>query len=72
MNRKIFFYLCLTLIVFLSIVPQDVNSSLLSGMRFTKSGFFQHMFGYFVLSVLACQAFRGDNIGIILHMARAS
>ena len=66
MNRKILFYLCLCLIVFLSIAPQDVNSSLLSGMRVTKSGFFQHVFGYFVLSALACQTFRGNNIRIIL------
>ncbi len=65
MYRKVLFYLCLCLIVFFSIVPQDVNS-LLSGMRFTKSGFFQHVFGYFVLSVLACLAFKGNNIWVIL------
>lgn len=65
MNRKILFYLCLFLIVLLSLVPQDINS-LLSGMRFTKSGFFQHVFGYFVLSAIACQAFEKNNIRIIL------
>ena len=65
MYRKILFYLCLGLIVFFSIVPQDVNS-LLSGMRFTKSGFFLHVFGYFVLSALACQVFRGHNIWFVL------
>jgi len=62
MYHKILFYLCLTLIVFFSIIPQDVNSSLLSGMKLTKSGFFLHVFGYFVLSALACQVFRGNNI----------
>ncbi len=66
MNHKILFYLCLTLIVYLSIIPQDVNFSLLSGARFTKSGFFQHVAGYFILSALACQAFRENNIRIIL------
>jgi len=66
LNYKTLFYLWLTLIIIFSIAPQDVNSSLLSGVRFTKSGFFQHVFGYFVLSALACQAFRGNNIGIIL------
>lgn len=66
MNYKILFYLWLGLIVFFSVAPQDVNSSLLSGVRFTKSGFFQHVFGYFVLSALACQTFREDNIRIIL------
>ena len=66
MNRKILFYLCLSLIVFLSIVPQSANSSLLSKMMFTKSGFFQHVFGYFVLSALAWLAFKKNNIWIIL------
>ena len=66
MIRKILFYLCLCLIVFFSIIPQDVNSSLLSGMRFTKSGFFQHVAGYFVLSALAWKSFAKNNIWIIL------
>jgi VanZ family protein len=66
MNHKILFYLCLSLIVFLSIVPQDVNSSLLSGVRFTKSGFFQHVFGYFVLSALAFKAFTKNKVWIML------
>ena len=34
-------------------------------MRFTKSGFFQHVFGYFVFSALACLAFKGNNIWAI-------
>jgi len=66
MYRKVLFYLCLSLIVFFSIIPQDVNSTLLSGMRFTKSGFFLHVFGYFVLSALACQVFREHNIWFVL------
>ena len=66
MNRKVLFYLCLCLIVFFSIIPQDVNSSLLSGIRLTKSGFFLHVFGYFVLSALACQVFREHNIWFVL------
>jgi len=66
MYRKILFYLCLCLIVFFSIIPQDVNSSLLSGMRLTKSGFFLHAFGYFILSALASQVFREHNIWFVL------
>jgi len=65
MNYKTLFYLWLTLIVFFSIAPQDINSSLLSGMRVTKSGFFQHVLAYFVLSALACLAFKENNIWAI-------
>jgi len=66
MNRKVLFYLCLFLIVVLSIVPQNVNSAMSLKVMFTKSGFFQHVFGYFVLSALAWHAFAENKIWLIL------
>jgi len=66
MIRKLIFCLCLCLIVFFSIAPQDVNSSLLSGAKFTESGFFLHVAGYFVLSISALQAFKNKNIWVVL------
>lgn len=67
MNRKILFYSCLFMIVYFSIVPQNSDDpSMWSAMMFTESGFFQHVFGYFVLSALACYAFSKNNIWKIL------
>jgi hypothetical protein len=58
MNCKILFFIWLGLIVFFSVVPHGAgDQSFLSKMALTKSGFFQHVFGYFVLGALACLAF---------------
>ncbi len=57
-SYKILFFIWFGVIVFASIVPNSAgDQSFLSKMALTKSGFFQHVFGYFVLTALACLAF---------------
>ncbi len=58
MNRRILFFIWFGLIVFFSVVPHGSgDQSFLSKMALTRSGFFQHVLGYFVLSALAYRAF---------------
>ncbi len=55
---KILFFIWFGLILFFSVVPNSAgDQSFLSKMSLTQSGFFQHVFGYFVLSALAFFAF---------------
>jgi membrane protein implicated in regulation of membrane protease activity len=55
---KILFFIWFGLIVFFSVVPNSTgDQSFLAKMALTSSGFFQHVFGYFVLSALAFFAF---------------
>ena len=68
MSQKILFYLCLTLIIFLSIIPQNSHPSdpaFFSKVMFTKSGFFQHVLGYLVLGSLGWQVFKKNNIWLV-------
>lgn len=67
MNRKILFFIWFGLIVFFSVVPNSANDqSWLSRMALTSSGFFQHVFGYFVLSALAYRAFEKKRLWLYL------
>lgn len=72
MNRKVLFFIWFGLIVFFSIVPNSAgDQSWLSKMALTSSGFFQHVFGYFVLTALAFRAFEKKRfwlylVGIVL------
>ena len=69
---KILFFIWFGLIVFFSVVPNSAgDQSLLAKMALTSSGFFQHVFGYFVLTVLAFFAFGKKRfwlylVGIVL------
>ena len=55
---KDLFFIWFGLIVFFSVVPNSAgDQSFLSKMALTSSGFFQHVFGYFVLTGLAFLAF---------------
>ena len=68
---KILFFIWFGLIVFFSVVSSAGDRSFLARMALTKSGFFQHVFGYFVLSALACLAFERKRlwsylVGIVL------
>ena len=58
MIYKFLFFLWFGLIVFFSVVPNSAgDQSFLSRMSLTRSGFFLHVFGYFVLTALAFFAF---------------
>ena len=60
---KPIFFIWLGVIIFLSVMPHSSGSQvLLSKVSLTKSGFFQHALGYFVLSVFACRAFDHKRI----------
>ena len=69
---KILFFIWFGLIVFFSVVPNSAgDQSLLAKMSLTRSGFFQHVFGYFVLTGLAFFAFGKKRfwlylVGIVL------
>ena len=69
---KMLFFIWFGLIVFFSVVPNSAgDQSFLAKMALTKSGFFQHVFGYFVLSALAFWAFEKKRfwlylVGIVL------
>ena len=69
---KILFFIWFGLIVFFSVVPNSAgDQSFLAKMALTKSGFFQHVFGYFVLTGLAFFAFEKKRfwlylVGIVL------
>ena len=64
---KILCFIWFVLIVFFSVVPNSAgDQSLLSKMALTKSGFFQHVFGYFVLSALAFFAFEKKRFWLYL------
>ena len=69
---KILFFIWFGLIVFCSVVSNSAgDQSFLAKMALTKSGFFQHVFGYFVLSALAFFAFEKKRfwlylVGIVL------
>ena len=48
-------------------MPQgSEDQSFLSRMVLTRSGFFQHVFGYFVLSALACLAIKQKGLWLYL------
>ena len=64
---KILFFIWFGLIVFASVVPNSAgDQSFLAKMALTKSGFFQHVFGYFVLSALAFFAFEKKRLWLYL------
>ena len=69
---KLLFFMWFGLIVFFSVTPNSAgDQSFLARMALTKSGFFQHVFGYFVLTVLAFFAFGKKRfwlylVGIVL------
>ena len=69
---KFLFFIWFGLIVFASVVPNSAgDQSLLSKMALTRSGFFLHVFGYFVLTALAFFAFEKKRfwlylVGIVL------
>ena len=64
---KILFFIWFGLIVFFSVVPNSTgDQSFLAKMALTKSGFFQHVFAYFVLSVLAFLAFEKKRFWLYL------
>ena len=64
---KILFFIWFGLSVFASVVPNSAgDQSFLAKMALTKSGFFQHVFGYFVLSALAFFAFEKKRLWLYL------
>ena len=64
---KLLFFIWFGLIVFASVVPNSAgDQSFLAKMALTKSGFFQHVFGYFVLSALAFFAFEKKRLWLYL------
>jgi VanZ family protein len=64
---KLLFFIWFGLLVFLSVVPYGPgDQSFLFRMALTRSGFFQHVFGYFVLSVLACLVFGEKRLWLYL------
>ena len=64
---KLLFFIWFGLIVFASVVPNSAgDQSFLAKMALTKSGFFQHVFGYFVLSALAFFAFEKKRFWLYL------
>ena len=69
---KVLFFIWFGLILFFSVVPHGSDDHyLLSRISLTRSGFFQHVFAYFVLSALACLAFGKKRrwlylVGIVL------
>ena len=69
---KILFFMWFGLVVFFSVTPNSAgDQSFLARMALTKSGFFQHVFGYFVLTALAFLAFEKKRlwsylVGIVL------
>ncbi len=72
MIYKVLFFIWFGLIVFFSVVPNSAgDQSFLAKMSLTQSGFFLHVFGYFVLSALAFFAFEKKRfwlylVGIVL------
>ena len=67
MNCRVLFFIWLGLIVFFSVVPHGSgDQSFLSRMSLTRSGFFQHVFGYLVLSALACLVFEKKRLWLCL------
>ena len=64
---KILFFIWFGLIVFASVVPNSAgDQSFLSKMSLTQSGFFLHVFGYFVLTALAYRAFEKKRLWLYL------
>ncbi len=64
---KILFFIWFGLIVFCSVVPDSAgDQSFLAKMALTPSGFFLHVFGYFVLSALAFLAFEKKRFWLYL------
>ena len=63
---KLLFFIWFGLIVFFSVVSSAGDQSFLARMALTKSGFFQHVFGYFVLSALAFLAFEKKRLCLYL------
>ena len=69
---KLLFFIWFGLIVFFSVVPNSAgDQSFLAKMSITRSGFFLHVFGYFVLTALAFFAFEKKRfwlylVGIVL------
>ena len=64
---KVLFFIWFGLIVFFSVVPNSAgDQSFLSKMALTKSGFFLHVFGYFVLTGLAFFAFAKKRFWLYL------
>ena len=64
---KILFFIWFGVIVFFSVAPNSAgDQSFLAKMALTKSGFFQHVFGYFVLSALAFLAFEKKRLCLYL------
>ena len=58
MIRKIFFFIWLALIVLFTISPYSfIGKDLLSKTSVIPSGFFQHVFGYFILGITALYTF---------------
>ena len=64
---KVLFFIWFGLIVFFSVVPNSAgDQSFLAKMALTKSGFFLHVFGYFVLTGLAFFAFAKKRLWLYL------
>ncbi|MCP3930663.1 MAG: hypothetical protein GY705_16355 [Bacteroidetes bacterium] len=64
---KIFFFIWLCLLVFLSVSPNTHgDQSVLSKIALTKSGFFMHTFGYFVLGAITFFTFEKRRIWLYL------
>ena len=67
MISKVLFFIWFGLIVFFSVVPNSTgDQSFLSKMALTRSGFFLHVFGYFVLTALAFLAFEKKRLLLYL------
>lgn len=64
---KLLFFIWFGLVVFFSVVPNSVgDQSFLAKMALTRSGFFLHVFGYFVLTALASRAFENKRLWLYL------
>lgn len=67
MIRKLFFFIWFALIVFFSLTPSSMGYQFISSkMALTKSGFFQHVFGYFVLGAITFYTFDKKRIWLYL------
>ena len=64
---NVLFFIWFGLIVFFSVVPNNAgDQSFLAKMSLTQSGFFLHVFGYFVLTALAYRAFEKKRLWLYL------
>jgi glycopeptide antibiotics resistance protein len=67
MIRKLFFFIWFSLIVFFSLTPSSMGYQFVSSkIALTQSGFFHHVFGYFVLGVMSFYTFEKKRIWMYL------